>query len=81
MATKVKMSGSEKNRVKRNTNVSTIKRVSRKLKVVLRLTRVKQRQGNVQRGVLHVRAKLFQFLLIRKKKVCCTCKVVSVLAN
>ena len=40
----------------------SIKRVNRKLKVVLRLSRAKQRQGNVQKNVLHVQSR---FLLIR----------------
>ena len=41
--------------------------MNRKLKVVLRFSRAKQRQGNVQKKCA-ARAKLF-FLLIRKKSV------------
>ena len=51
--TNVKMSGSEKNRVNRKTNISSIKRVNRKLKQVSRLCfAAKQRQGNVEKIVL-----------------------------
>ena len=39
--TNVKMSGSEKNRVNRNTNISSIKRVNRKLKEVSRFSGAK----------------------------------------
>ena len=57
--TNVKMSGSEKNRVNRNTNISSIKRVNRKLKEVSRLCfAAKQRQGNVQKKCAAL-AKLF----------------------
>ena len=72
--TKVKMSGSEKNRVNRNTNIYSTKRVTRKLKEVLRFSLAKQRKGTVQKSVLHEQS---CFFLIRKK-VCCTCKVVVV---
>ena len=54
----------KKNRVNRNTNISSIKSVSRKIKEVSRFSRAKQRQGNVQKSVLHVQS---CFLLIRKK--------------
>ena len=63
----------QKNRVNRNTNISSIKRVNRKLKVVLQFSPAKQWQGNVQKSVLHVQSCFF--LLIRKI-MCCTCKVV-----
>ena len=42
-ATKVKMSGSEKNREDRNKNFSNIKRETRKFKEVSRFSRAKQR--------------------------------------
>ena len=47
----------------RNTNISSIKRVNRKLKEVSRFSRAKQRQENVQKSVLHVHSCV---LLIRK---------------
>ena len=53
-----KMSGSEKT-VIRNTNISSIKRVTRKLKEVPRFSRAKQRQGNAQKGVLNVQNSFF----------------------
>ena len=53
-----KMRSIEKNSVNRNTNISSIKRVNRKLKVVLRFSCAKQRQGNVQKKCA-ARAKLF----------------------
>ena len=43
-----------KNRMNRNMNISSIERVNRKLKEVSRFSRAKQRQGNVQKSVLHV---------------------------
>ena len=49
------MSRSEKT-VIGNTNISSIKRVTRKLKEVPRLSRAKQRQGNAQKSVLHVQS-------------------------
>ena len=52
------MSGSEKT-VTRNTNISSIKRVTRKLKEVPRFSRAKQRQGNAQKGVLNVQNSFF----------------------
>ena len=59
-ASKVKISGSEKkNRVNRNTNISSIKSVTRKLKEISRFVYAKQRQGNVQKSVLHVQSCFF----------------------
>ena len=52
------MSRSEKT-VIGNTNISSIKRVTRKLKEVPRLSRAKQRQGNAQKSVLHVQSSCF----------------------
>ena len=49
----------QKNRVNRNTNISSIKRVNRKLKVVLQFSPAKQWQGNVQKSVLHVQSCFF----------------------
>ena len=49
------MSGSEKT-VIRNTNISSIKRVTRKLKEVPHFSRAKQHQGNAQKSVLHVQS-------------------------
>ena len=48
-ATRVNMSGSERNRVIRNTGISSIKLVTRKLKEAARFIRAKQRQGKVQK--------------------------------
>ena len=56
-ASKVKMSGREKNKVNSNTNFSCIKRVIRKLKDISCFSRAKQRQRNVQN--CDERAKLF----------------------
>ena len=53
------MSGSGKNSVNRNTNISSKKRVNRKLKEVSHFSRAKQRQGNVQKSVLHVQSCFF----------------------
>ena len=58
-ATKVKVSGSEKNRANRNTNIFCIKRVNRNLKEVSRFSGAKQRQGNVQKSVLQVQSCFF----------------------
>ena len=58
----------------RNANISSKKRVSRRLKEVSRFSRAKHRKGNIQKSVLHEQS---CFLLIREK-VCCTCKVVVV---
>ena len=52
------MSCSEKTMIG-NTNISSIKRVTRKLKEVPRLSRAKQRQGNAQKSVLHVQSSFF----------------------
>ena len=52
------MSCSEKT-VIGNTNISSIKRVTRKLKEVPRLSRAKQRQGNAKKSVLHVQSSFF----------------------
>ena len=40
-------------------NISSIERVNRKLKEVSRFSRAKQRQGNVQKSVLHVLSWVF----------------------
>ena len=61
-----------KNRVNRNINISSIKRVNRKLKEVSRVSLAKRRQGNVQKSVPHVQSCFFTDY----KKVCCKCKVV-----
>ena len=58
-ATKVKMRGSEKNRVNRNTNISSVRLANRKLKEVLGFSRAKQRQGNDQKNVLRVKSCFF----------------------
>ena len=48
-ATKVKMSGSEKKKVNKNTyDITSIKRVTRKFLDVSRCSRAKQQQSNVQ---------------------------------
>ena len=69
-----------KNRVNRNTNLFSKKRVNRRLKEDSRFSRAKHLKGNIQKSVLHeqscfllirkkcaARAKFFFFLLIRKK--------------
>ena len=53
------MSGSEKNRVNRNTDNSSINRVTRELKEISRFSRAKQRQRNVQKSALHVQSCFF----------------------
>ena len=63
-----------KNRVNRNINIPSIKPVNRKLEEVSRFSRAIQRQGNVQKIVLHVQSCYFA-----KKTVCCTGKVVFLL--
>ena len=63
-ATKVKMSGNEK-RVNRSPNISSIKRVNRKLKEVSRFSRAKQGRGNVQKCAARV-----QLFLANEKKKC-----------
>ena len=45
--------------VNRNINISSIKRVNRKLKEVSHFSRSKQRQGNVQKSVLHEQSCFF----------------------
>ena len=49
--------GSEKRRLNRDTNISSLKRVTRKLKEVSRFIRAKQWQGNIQKCGAY--AKLF----------------------
>ena len=56
----------KKNRVNRNTNISSTKCVTRKLKEVSRFSRAKQRKGNVQKSVLHEQS---CFLANQKKSV------------
>ena len=57
-ATKVKMS--EWKKVNNNRyDISSIKRVTRKFLEVSRCSRAKQRQRNVQKGVLHVQSCFF----------------------
>ena len=58
-ATNVKKERQWKKRVNRNTNISSIKRVNGKLKEVSRFSRVKQREGNVQKKLLHVQSCFF----------------------
>ena len=48
-----------KNSVNRNTNISSKKKVNRRLKEVSRFSRAKQLQGNVQKSVLHVQSCFF----------------------
>ena len=73
--TKVKMSGSEKNRVNRNTNIYSTKRVTRKLKEVLRFSLAKQRKGTVQKSVLHEQSCFFanQEKSVLHVQSCCCC--------
>ena len=59
LATRVKMSDSEKKVNKNTYNTSSIKRVTRKFLDVLRCSRAKQRQRNVQKSVLHVQSCFF----------------------
>ena len=49
VATKVKVSGSEKKGNKNTYDISSIKRVTRKFLGVLRCSRAKQRQRNIQK--------------------------------
>ena len=56
VATKVKVSGSEKKGNKNTCDISSIKRVTRKFLGVLRCSRAKQRHRNVQKSVLHVQS-------------------------
>ena len=53
------MSGGEESKVNGSTDISSIKRVTRKLKEVPRFSRAKQRQGNAQKGVLNVQNSFF----------------------
>ena len=61
------MSGGEESKVNGSTDISSIKRVTRKLKEVSLFSRAKQRQGNVQK--VCCTCKGFFFVLIRKKCV------------
>ena len=56
---KVKMSGSEKKVNKKTCEISSIKRVAKKILQVSRCGRAKQRQRNVQKSVLHVQSCFF----------------------
>ena len=49
VATKVKMSGSEKTKVNRNIKISSIRRVTREFIEVSRFSRANWRQGNIQK--------------------------------
>ena len=53
---KVKMSGSEKKANEKTYDISSIKRVTKTFLEVLRCSRAKQRQRNVQKSVLHVQS-------------------------
>ena len=53
---KVKMSGSEKKVNEKTYDISSIKRVAKTFLEVLRCSRAKQRQRNVQKSVLHVQS-------------------------
>ena len=64
-----------KNRVNRNTNISTIKRVNSTLKVVLRLSSSKQRQGNVQIKEMCCTCKVVFFCQLEKKKCAARAKL------
>ena len=59
------MSGGEESKVNGSTDISSIKRVTRKLKEVSLFSRAKQRQGNVQKVCCTCKV-FFFFLLIRK---------------
>ena len=56
---KVKMSGSEKKVNENAYDISSIKRVTKKFLEVLRRSRAKQRQRNIQKSVLHVQSCFF----------------------
>ena len=56
---KVKMSGSEKKVNENAYDISSIKRVTKKFLEVLRCSRAKQRQRNIQKSVLHVQSCFF----------------------
>ena len=60
-----------------NTDISSLKRVTRKLKEVSRFSRAKQRQGNIQK--FGARAKLF--FANKKKKVSVRAKCFFFFAN
>ena len=60
------MSGGEESKVNGSTDISSIKRVTRKLKEVSLFSRAKQRQGNVQKVCCTCKVVFFFFLLIRK---------------
>ena len=62
------MSGGEESKVNGSTDISSIKRVTRKLKEVSLFSRAKQRQGNVQKVCCTCKG-FFFFVLIRKKCV------------
>ena len=63
--TRVKMSDSEKKKVNKSTyDTSSIKRVTRKFLDVLRRSRAKQGQRNVQKSVLHVQSCFFLTVLV-----------------
>ena len=64
-ATRVKISDSEKKVNKNTHDVSSKKRVTRKVLEVSRHSRAKQRQRNVQTSVLHVQQVCCTILLIR----------------
>ena len=56
---KVKMSGSEKKVNENAYDISPIKRVTKKFLEVLRCSRAKQRQRNIQKSVLNVQSCFF----------------------
>ena len=56
---KVKMSGSEKKVNENAYDISSIKRVTKKFLEVLRCSRAKQWQRNIQKSVLHVQSCFF----------------------
>ena len=53
------MSGSEKKVDENAYDISSIKRVTKKFLEVLRCSRAKQRQRNIQKSVLHVQSCFF----------------------
>ena len=60
------MSGGEESKVNGSTDISSIKRVTRKLKEVSLFSRAKQRQGNVQKVLLHVQSFFLFFCWLEK---------------
>ena len=58
---KVKMSGSEKKVNEKTCDISSTKRVIKKVLEVSRCSREKQRQRNVQKSVLHVLGCFFAY--------------------